>query len=95
MIGDILQWVLDQLDKPVKMLMYRFNLDKWSCRHCDGNGVCTKGFQNHSCQTCLDVAEIKYQSSVDVKCSICDGTGRELEYFDNQRLKNNSRTSKY
>ena len=90
---DLVQFLLNQLDKPVKTFMYRFNLDKWSCRHCGGRGVCEGGWNNmgdkHSCNSC--VLAYKPDDRVDkqarVKCAICQGTGRESNYELHQKLK--------
>src|SRR5699024_6829435 len=83
---DILQFILNQIDKPIKMFMFRFNIDDWSCRHCGGTGVCLNGWNNvgtkYSCKTCIkDFDENEYSSQVRIKCSICNGTGKEQEYL--------------
>jgi len=86
---DILKWILNQLDKPIKMIMFRFNIDKWTCRHCEGTGVCLSGFQNdNSCKTCIkEYDEMEYSSQIKVRCSVCGGNGREKEYLLKQNLK--------
>lgn len=88
---DILKWISDQIDKPVKMIMFRFNFDKWTCRHCEGTGVCRNGFQKeNSCKTCIqEYDENENSSLVTVRCSVCGGNGREREYLikQNQKLK--------
>ena len=89
---DILQWILNQFDKPFKMIMYRFNIDKWSCRHCGGSGVCLNGWNNmgdkYSCKTCIkEFNEKEIGQQLRVKCSICDGTGRESNYLEKRKLK--------
>jgi hypothetical protein len=58
------------------MIMYRFNIDTWSCRHCDGKGVCFSGEDKYSCKSCIRLLNDKENSIyVKVKCSICNGTG--------------------
>lgn len=89
---DIIQFILNQIDKPIKMIMYRFNIDKWSCRHCDGIGVCLKGWNNlgdkYSCKTCIrEFDKQEFGSQVRVKCSVCNGTGRESNYLLKRKLK--------
>jgi predicted methyltransferase len=89
---DIIQFILDQLDKPVKKFMFRFNLDNWSCRHCEGTGVCLNGWKNlgdkYSCKTCIKAFDEKeFSSQVRVKCSICNGTGREQEYLKMKQIE--------
>ena len=88
---DILKWILDQIEKPIKMFMFRFNLDKWTCRHCQGSGVCINGYQDrYSCNTCLKEFEGEnYESlfATKVKCSVCNGSGREEFYLKNQNQK--------
>ena len=81
---DIVQWIVDQAMKPVKAFLYAFNIDKWSCRHCEGSGVCTTGYNNglgdkYSCHSCIQAFNVGW-NGIDVrkivKCSICNGTGR-------------------
>lgn len=90
---DIVQFIINQIEKPIRMIMYRFNIDKWDCRHCNGTGVCTKGYNDgfgakYSCSTCirLDNPE-KTSSMIQVSCSVCKGTGRESTYISKQKLK--------
>jgi len=86
---DILKWILSQIDKPLKMLMFRFNIDKWTCRHCEGSGVCRSVFENdYSCKTCIkeyDANEVS--AEITVRCSVCGGNGREKEYLEKQSSK--------
>lgn len=87
---DILQWILNQFDKPFKMFMYRFSIDKWSCRHCDGSGVCLSGWNNlgdkYSCKSCInEFNEKEIGERLRVKCAICGGTGRESIYIHKKR----------
>jgi hypothetical protein len=93
---DLVQFILNQLDKPVKMVMHRFNLDKWSCRHCDGTGVCRSGWNNlgdkHSCNTCIrEFDSNSHSTTIRVRCSVCNGTGRETNYILREKnlIKNN------
>jgi hypothetical protein len=81
---DIVQWLVDQINKPIKTFLYTFNIDKWSCRHCEGAGVCTSGYNDHlgdkySCHSCIKSFDPTWDGISDkktVKCSICAGTGR-------------------
>lgn len=89
---DIIQFIVNQLEKPIKMIMFRFNFDKSSCRHCEGMGTCTKGFDSYgvkySCRTCIRFDDPKIiSSSVKVSCSVCNGTGREESYISERKSK--------
>lgn len=84
---DVVQWMVNQINKPVKAFLYAFNIDKWSCRHCQGSGVCRAGYndslgEKFSCSSCLTAAneneEFSSIVSKRVKCAICNGTGKAV-----------------
>ncbi len=78
----LIDWIATKTIGQIKSLLYAFNIDKWSCRHCKGTGVCTAGYEvatKYSCSSCIKAFDPSWNGITTmqkVKCSVCNGTGK-------------------
>lgn len=48
----------------------------YPCAHCSGTGTCKSGINEHSCNVCIKINELKGTSFKGLPCSVCGGIGQ-------------------